>query len=226
MFVIIGTIQFINYLTGNLFLINLALSLICVVLLIMVAISINGVFDQILKKSTIIQVDAKKYVFYWLLFICLLQTFVLIVYSGQEVFLDIDWVRNYISCTQYQSYDSTNYRYDEVVGPWFNFLQTATLFAWIGAVFGISVCFKKMGNPDWCKGSVTIRVIRAIIANILIIPSWIFAAYLEKGTWIKDIGLNEFIVDAIHYFILYIWLFGFMPILVLQRLLKMVNKES
>lgn len=226
LFVIIGVIQFLNYFTGSVFIINLALSLICVLLLIMIVISINSVFDQVLKKSTVIQVDAKKYVFYWLLFICLLQTFVLIVYSGQEVFLDIDWVKNYLKCTEYHNYDTVNYRYDEVVGPWFNFLQTATLFAWIGAVFGISHCFSKMGGPEWCKGSVTKRIIRAAIANILIIPSWIFVAYIETGSWVKDIGLNEFIVDAVHYFILYIWLFGFMPVLVLDRLLKLVNKDG
>ncbi len=32
----------------------------------------NNVIDMAIKKSTIIKVDAKKYVFYWLLFICLL----------------------------------------------------------------------------------------------------------------------------------------------------------
>lgn len=83
-----------------------------------------------------------------------------------------------------------------------------------------------MGTPEWCKGSLTKRVIRAAIANILIIPSWIFAIFIEKGSWVKDIGLNEFIVDSVHYFILYIWLFGFMPVLVLGRLLKLVNKDN
>ncbi len=78
----------------------------------MIAISINGVLDQTVKKSTIIQVDAKKYVFYWLLFICLLMAFVLIVYSGQDMFLDINWVRNFINCTGYHNYDESSYRYD------------------------------------------------------------------------------------------------------------------
>jgi hypothetical protein len=112
------------------------------------------------------------------------------------------------------------------VGPWFNFLQTASLFGWIGAVFGISFCFNKMGNQDWCKGSKPRRILRIAIANILIIPSWIFAIYLEGGSWIKDIGLNEFIVDAVHYFILYFWLFGLMPVFLLNRLLKLVNKDN
>jgi hypothetical protein len=224
--VVVFLLQFVNYYTGMVFLLNLALSVICFLLLVMVAISMNSVLDQVLKKSTVIQVDAKKYVFYWLLFICLLETFVLIVYSGQEVFLDIDWVRNFISCTDYHHYDSVNYRYDEVVGPWFNFLQTATLFAWIGAVFGISFCYSKMDSPEWCKGTFKTRLLRALIGNLLIIPSWIFAVFLEKGSWIKDIGLNEFIVDAVHYFILYLWLFGVMPVFVLGKLLKLTNREG
>lgn len=69
----------------------------------MILFSMNNVIDMAVKKSTVIKVDAKKYVFYWLLIICLLETFVLIVYSGEEAFLNIDWVQNYISCTKYQN---------------------------------------------------------------------------------------------------------------------------
>lgn len=156
----------------------------------MIVISINGLIDKAIKKSTVIKVDAKKYVFYWLLFICLLETFALIVYSGQDLFLDIDWVKNYITCTKYLNYDQTSYRYDEVIGPWFNFLQTASLFGWIGAIFGISACYRKMSIPEWCEGSKRQRIIRVLIANLMIVPSWIFILVLESGSWIKDIGLN------------------------------------
>lgn len=70
------------------------------------------------------------------------------------------------------------------------------------------------------------RIIRAIITNLFIIPSWLFILLLEKqGDWIKDIGLNMFIVDAVHYFILYFWIFGYMPILILHRGLKMTFKD-
>lgn len=224
--IVIGLIQFLNYFTGTIFILNIALSVICFLLLTMIAISINSVLDQAVKKSTIIQVDAKKYVFYWLLFICLLMAFVLIVYSGLDVFLDINWVRNYIECTNYHDYNDINYRYDEVVGPWFNFLQTATLFAWIGAVFGISFCYRKMSVNQWSQGSLKNKIIRLLIGNILIIPSWIFVAYLQTGSWVEDIGLNDFIVDAVHYFVLYLWLFGFMPVYVLEKLLKLTNREG
>jgi hypothetical protein len=49
---------------------------------------------------------------------------------------------------------------------------------------------------------------------------------LEEGSWIRDIGMNEFIVDAIHFFVLYIWLFGYMPVFLLEKTLKLTNKEN
>jgi hypothetical protein len=49
---------------------------------------------------------------------------------------------------------------------------------------------------------------------------------VEKGDWIKNIGLNMFIVDGVHYFILYFWIFGYMPILVLHKMLKITHKEA
>ena len=61
--VLVGVIQFVNYFTGTIFLLNIALSVICFLLLMMIVISMNGVLEQTVKKSTIIQVDAKKYVF-------------------------------------------------------------------------------------------------------------------------------------------------------------------
>lgn len=49
-----------------------------------------------------------------------------------------------MECTKYLDYKQRNYRFDEVVGPWFNFVQTATVFGWIGGIFGISACFRKI----------------------------------------------------------------------------------
>lgn len=51
-----------------------------------------------------------------------------------------------MNCTRYLHYPDRTYRYDEIIGPWFNFTQTSTLFGWIGAVFGISACFRKIPN--------------------------------------------------------------------------------
>lgn len=217
--------QFMNYMIGTLYIINIVMSLVISTLLMMVAIAGNAVIEAAVKKSTILKTDAKKYVFYWLLLICLLGTFVMIVYSGEDLFLDIDWVDSFMHCTRYQHYTDQSYRYDEIIGPWFNFTQTATLFAWIGAVFGISAAFRGIPHIEWAGGSLKNRISRAVIANILIIPSWFFILLAQnQGTWIRDIGLNAFIVNSLHFFLLYIWIFGYMPIVLLHRVLKLTNR--
>ena len=65
---------------------------------------------------------------------------------------------------------------------------------------------------------------RGIVSNLMMIPSWLFVLLLENGSWIKDIGLNEFIVDAVHFFVLYLWVFGYMPVYVLEKGLKLTNR--
>jgi hypothetical protein len=151
----------------------------------------------------------------------------MIVFSGEDLFLDIDWVENFMRCTKYQGYQDQSYRYDEIIGPWFNFTQTATLFGWIGAVFGISSAFRKIPNIEWSAGKMKNRLARGLIINILIIPSWFFILLAQnQGTWIRDIGLNFFIVNSLHFFLLYIWIFGYAPILLLHKLLKLTNMED
>lgn len=103
--VVTVVIQFLNYMIGLIYIINIVMSLVISVLLLMIVIAGNSVIENAVKKSTILKTDAKKYVFYWLLFICLLGTFVLVVFSGEDLFLDIDWVFNFMSCTKYQHYE-------------------------------------------------------------------------------------------------------------------------
>lgn len=110
--VLILVTQFLNYMIGIMYIINIAMSLVISTLFLMIVIAGNSVIEEALKKSTILRTDAKKYVFYWLLFICLLGTFVLVVFSGEDLFLDIDWVDNFMACTKYQSYADKSYRYD------------------------------------------------------------------------------------------------------------------
>jgi hypothetical protein len=83
-----------------------------------------------------------------------------------------------------------------------------------------------MPTIDWAEGSVPNRIIRALIANAFIIPSWLLILLLQdKGTWIKDIGLNVFILNSVHFFLLYFWLMGYMPILIFRKLLKIANED-
>jgi DNA-binding XRE family transcriptional regulator len=43
---------------------------------------LNNYVDSAIKKSTIMSIEAKKYSFYWLLYLSIAETFALIVYSG------------------------------------------------------------------------------------------------------------------------------------------------
>lgn len=69
---IILFINFLNYFLGLMYIINIFLSIIFVILLFMCLVAANSLIEDLLKKSTILKTDAKKYVFYWLLFICFL----------------------------------------------------------------------------------------------------------------------------------------------------------
>lgn len=80
---------------------------------------------------------------------------------------------------------------------------------------------------EWAAGDIKKRVLRGLIANVFIVPSWVFVLWVqERGTWIKDMGLNTFIVNSIHFFILYLWIFGYMPMLLFHRWLKITNRED
>ncbi len=115
-----------------------------------------------------------------------------------------------------------------MVGPWYTFLQTTTLFGFIGAIFGIARTFRNM-SIDWYEGATKKRLARAAIANLLILPSWVFVILAEGNNatraWVRDIGLNNFFIDSLHWFLLYLFLFGYMPTLVFQPC-QLVNESD
>lgn len=95
----------------------------------------------------------------------------------------------------------------------------------VGAIFGISFCFRTVKSLDWYRGSLKNRLLRVLISNILIVPSWLFII-LAQGrssteSSIENLGINEFIVDVVHFFVLYLWLFGYMPVYLLGKVFKL-----
>jgi len=80
-----------------------------------------------------------------------------------------------------------------------------------------------MRSGNWSKGTFKQRTINIMVCNLLIIPSWVFELLLKEEGWIQEIGLNSIMIDSIHYFILYLWLFGAVPHLVLSRIFKTVE---
>ena len=87
-----GVVQFMNYMIGITYIINIGMSLVVCALLFMLIFSGDSILDRAIIKSTILKTDAKKYIFYWFLFIVFLYTFILIIYSGENLFLNIEWI--------------------------------------------------------------------------------------------------------------------------------------
>lgn len=100
----------------------------------------------------------------------------------------------------------------------------------IGAVFGIAFAFRNIPKLEWYEGTRKKRVIRALIANFLLAPSWLLIALFQKqqneDSWIRKLGLNDFILDSFHFFVLYFVLFGLAPVYLFGRLLKLNNTEK
>lgn len=223
-------IQLVNYLLGEQYLINIGLGAIYFITIFAFLVFLNSSIDTIIKKSTIMTIDAKRYIFYWLLYLGIFECFSIIVYQSQNRFLDITWIENFIHCLQYQSLDVSKMRYDEVVGPWFTFMESAIIFGLIGAVFGIAFAFRNIPKLEWYEGSKKKRLLRALIANLLLAPSWILITLFEKqqneDSWIRKLGMNEFILDSLHFALIYFVLFGLVPVYVFGRFLKLNNTEK
>ncbi len=91
----------------------------------------------------------------------------------------------------------------------------------MGALFGIAHCFRHIKEFDWYKGSKKLRILRIIVANCLMIPSWILVIFQEdllETDFIRLSGLNDYFLNIIHFFILYLWIFGFVPLIVFDKL--------
>ncbi len=52
----------------------------------------DGYVDDIIRKSSITSIEAKKYVFYWFFWIILSEIIACLLYSGSDNYLAIDWI--------------------------------------------------------------------------------------------------------------------------------------
>ncbi len=81
---------------------------------------------------------------------------------------------------QYQGLTVGKMRYDEIIGPWFTFLETSIIFGMIGAVFGIAFVFRNIPKLEWYEGTKRKRILRAVICNLLMVPSWLLITLFQK----------------------------------------------
>ena len=84
---VIVLIQLVNYLLGYQYLINIGLGALYFITIFAFLVFLNSSIDSVIKKSTIMTIDAKRYIFYWLLYLGILECFAIIVYQSQSRFL-------------------------------------------------------------------------------------------------------------------------------------------
>lgn len=107
-------------------------------------------------------------------------------------------------------------------------LQECTiLFALVGTIFGASLSFQKLTTINWYKGPYPIRTLRMFLANCFLAPSWLFFIYQEKIIryfFPLGVGFGNFVVNSLHFFLLYYFLFGMLPTFIFKEL-KILNNE-
>jgi hypothetical protein len=86
----------------------------------------------------------------------------------------------------------------------------------VGSIFGAAKTFRDMPNVNWYKDSKTAgsskKILRIVLANLLLIPSWILVIYSDALLEaLQAVGLNDLILTSTHFFILYYLGFGILP---------------
>lgn len=209
-------ILFMRFLIGLEFLINYFLSFLLFSLIYAFVLSADSFIEDLIKQSTILKLYAKRMVFLWLIYLLLIEGLAWVLYSQSNQTYDIYYIQNYYRCkNRNQPHSQHDVLYDEVIGKKETFQVTAIVFALIGLAFGASQTFRTISSMNWYKGSFKIRLIRAIIANLAVIPSWVFITYQDylinlNSTYI--LGISNLMMDCLHYFLLYYGLFGVIPV--------------
>jgi len=78
-----------------------------------------------------------------------------------------------------------------------------------------------MKNVFWYDTSPKKKIIRVIIANLFMIPSWIFYAFFDEimEKFNKSaVFINEYLFFSLHFFLLYYLLFGLSPYYVFAKM--------
>lgn len=88
------------------------------------------------------------------------------------------------------------------------------------------MCFNFIPNINWYKGSVKMRTIRFFIVNIMMIPSWVWSSFqdqiLDKEN-VRKAGISDYVVDVIHFALLFFVLYGVLPIF--MHRIKLAHKD-
>jgi len=111
--------------------------------------------------------------------------------------------------------------YNELIGPWFSFLHSTGIYGLIAGIFAVAHCFRQINEFEWFGGTFKLRITRILIAWTSMIPSWVLVVYqtdIINTDYIRLSGFNAYFLNTMHFFILYFWLFGLMPLHVFKKL--------
>jgi len=108
---------------------------------------------------------------------------------------------------------------------WYSPLSYIVLTRKIGAIFGAALTFREFKGVLWYAVSKQQKLRMVLIANLCMIPSWIFFWYQFTDITFVQRGANMYILNAIHFFILYFVLFGILPKHVFAKL-GLLNQKS
>ncbi|KAL4472609.1 hypothetical protein ABPG74_018558 [Tetrahymena malaccensis] len=210
---------FLVYLSGLQFIINVALGFIMFYFYYTVMCQSNLFISETLAKVSINTEQAKRNIFNWFIIFLVMIFAAYVVMLGTDTYVDINWIGNYLNCTQNNSNFFLN---SQLVGPYHTFSVITVLGGLSGAIFGLNHTYNHLKQncvKTWYKGTILKRFLRGLIINIFMIPSWVLNFYqnrLLKSDFVLNLGFNEFIIDILHYFLLYLLLFGFIPVYIYQ----------
>ena len=80
---------------------------------------------------------------------------------------------------------------------------------------GAQFCFNLVPNINWYKGNMKKRLIRALIINLCLVPSWVLVSFQNQILETKEArnaGLDNYVIDVVHFVILFFFLYGIVPI--------------
>lgn len=117
------------------------------------------------------------------------------------------------------------------LGAYETLQETTIIYGLAGALFGANTAFQTIPTLNWYKGPLKFRIIRACIANIAIIPSWIIVVYqrdFRNKTASVLVGFENYLINAAHFLLLYYILFGALPAYLFRKakLIKLEFKIS
>lgn len=113
-------------------------------------------------------------------------------------------------------------------GSWFTFIGTSIIIVIIGGLFGAFRANLNMKNLKWHLGSYKQKILRIVIAYILLIPSWILQYYLPNiisNNLVTSFLINEFFLNMMHFALIVYLMFGYVPFYILKKL-KLTNQNE